>query len=402
MGRVGALARSGQSFGRVLETRQARLITAGGLIGRFREAGTALALVFAIRHVHGSFAAAGGASAAYLAGAALTRPLHGRWVDRAGARIPLLTASAANSLMLATVAVAVRENATVWVLLVLSALVGVTLPALSAALRAMWPRLAPGEQEHAYALDTVSYELSLIASPALVGAVAIASSPSVSLLALASLGLLGTTVVALAPAASAGEQPAKDAGRQGQGLNPSMVVLGGISLFVGAAEGSMTVLAPGVATAQHHHAAGGLLLSCLAVGSLFGALLYGALSDRGTLAGRLITCAAGLTLTCVLLALLGETVLGFALCAALVGLVLSPTLTVGFVAVRRIADPGTLTEAFTWASFAASAGAAGSEALVGLVISGPGVNVALWLAPLAGAGALLGGVRFAAVLGRTA
>jgi hypothetical protein len=273
-------------------------------------------------------------------------------------------------------------------LIVLSGLVGVTLPALSATLRALWPRLAPGAGDRAYALDTLSYEMSLIASPALVGAVAVAGSPSLALLVIAVLGITGTGVVATAPAARARAHTAGSVDRIGRGVTHAVLLLIAVSLFVGAAEGAMTVLAPAVASAQRDHAAGGLLLSCLAGGSLVGALAYGSFGDRGTLAQRLVAATAGLTLAFLLLALFGSTLVGFAVCAALVGLVLSPTLTIGFVAIRHTAPFGSLTETFTWASFAATAGAAASQALAGLTVAGPGAETALWIPMAFAAGAL--------------
>jgi hypothetical protein len=99
-----------------------------------------------------------------------------------------------------------------------------------------------------------------------------------------------------------------------------------------------------------------------------------------------------LTVALVLLAVFGATLVGFALCAALVGLVLSPTLTTGFVAIRHVASAGSLTEAFTWASFAAAAGAAASQALAGILITGPGARTALWAVPPIAAAALAAAV----------
>jgi MFS family permease len=78
-------------------------------------------LVLAVRAGHGSFAVAGLASAAYLAGRAATRPLHGRWVDRAGPRVSLLWASAANALLLGVVVVLAWRREPSWVLLVSAA-----------------------------------------------------------------------------------------------------------------------------------------------------------------------------------------------------------------------------------------------------------------------------------------
>ena len=393
MDRVASLAESAGAFTRVLETREARRVAAGGLVGRFREGGTGLALILAVRGTHGSFAAAGAASAAYLVAAAACRPLHGRWVDRAGSRIPLLGGSALNSLTLVIVAAAAWREAAGWMLIALSALAGVTLPALSATMRALWPRLAPDAGEHAYALDTLSYELSLIASPALVGGLAVAASPPLALIVISALGLIGTSVVATAPVAGALDRERTGDGGGSSGLTDAVRSLIALSFFVGAAEGSMTVLAPGVASAHHDHAVSGLLLSILSVGSLLGVLAYGSVSDRGTLPRRLIAGTGGLTIACVLLATFGSTLAGFAETAVLVGLMLSPTLTAGFVAIRLAAAAGALTEAFTWASFAAAGGAAASQALAGALIAGPGVDTALWLAPVA-AFAGLGGAIF--------
>jgi len=386
---------SAGSFTRVLGTREARRVAAGGLVGRFREGGAALALILTVRATHGSFAVAGAASAAYLAAAAACRPLHGRWVDRAGSRTPLLAGSAMNSLTLAAIAYAGWRDAAAWALVALSALAGATLPALSATMRALWPRLAPAAGEHAYALDTLSYELSLIGAPALVGGVAALASAPLALLVISVLGFAGTSVVALTPVAADVVPEPRQPGRRARALTAAVRPLIALSFCIGAAEGSLTVLAPGVAAARHDHAFGGLLLSILSVGSLVGALAYGSTSGVGTLRRRLIAGTAGLTVACLLLATFGATLAGFAVTVALVGLVLSPTLTAGFVAIRRAAAAGALTEAFTWASLAAASGAASSQALAGVLVAGDGVRTALWLAPVAaGAGFL------AATLGR--
>ena len=385
---MGSLAPSAGSFSGVLATPEARRVAAGGLVGRFREGGTGLALILTVHGTHASFAAAGGASAAYLAAAASCRPLHGRWVDRAGSRAPLLIGSALNSLTLMAVAAAAWRSAPVSALVALSALAGITLPALSATMRALWPALAPAAGEHAYALDTLSYELSLIAAPALVAAIVAASSAPLALVVIAGLGFAGTSVVANAPAARGLEREAHTAGRPPRALTRAVRSLIAMSACVGAAEGTMTVLAPGIASAHHAHALSGVLLSILSIGSLIGALAYGSVSTWGTLFHRLVVSSGGLLLACVALALAGSTLLGFSLAVAFVGLALAPTLTAGFVAVRHAAPAGALTEAFTWASLAAASGAAISQALAGLIISDSGVRTALWLAPAAAAAAL--------------
>ena len=122
-------------FARIAFAREARRLAAGGLVGRFREAGTGLAIVLAVRGAAGSYAVAGTAGAAYLLAAAVSRPAHGRLVDKAGAGRSLLVASLANSLALAGLAVAVWAHGGAGLLLAAAAIIGLTLPALSAALR---------------------------------------------------------------------------------------------------------------------------------------------------------------------------------------------------------------------------------------------------------------------------
>jgi predicted MFS family arabinose efflux permease len=375
---VGAIERGVAPYGRVLGTRPAQRVLLGGLIGRFREAGTGLGLILVLRAAHASFAVAGLGSAAYLIGGAITRPLHGRWVDRAGPRVSLLWASAANALLLGAVAILAWRRAPASVLLVLAVGVGLTLPALSAAMRAMWPRLAPADTESALALDTFSYELSLIASPALVALVAVMASPSLSLIIIATLGMSGTTLVALS-APDGLSRPSTGPEHPRRIINAGLLLLIAVSLFVGAGEGSLTVLAPGIAALHRDHAASGLLLSAFSLGSLIGAVGYGMMSTRGRLPHRLVAGTLGLTISFVLLGLLGASIAGFATTAALAGVMLSPTLTIGFLALRSVTPQAVLTEAFTWASFAAASGAAGSQALSGVLIAGPGPAAALWL-----------------------
>lgn len=371
---------------RIIADRQARRLAAGGLIGRFREAGTSLAIVLAIHTGHRSFAVAGLAAAAYLAGAAVSRPAHGRLIDRSSAYRGLMLASLANSAALVVLAGAVYERSGDVVLLGAAAAVGLTLPALSAALRALWPRVI-GDSDSAYAFDTLLYEISLVVSPPIVAAIVALISAPCALIGLACIGTIGTAVVATAPATRSEHETAS--GLSNDALMSRLVLsLIIISLLVGFAEGSMTVLVPAFASQHHATPASGVLLAALAAGSLIGVFNYGPLAQRTQWPARLVICAGALTLSLCLLAILGHDLLGFGLLLVLVGLALAPTLTTGFVAIRRVAPTTALTEAFTWTSFFASAGAAGAQALAGKLITGAGVTTALWQPAVAAAAAL--------------
>lgn len=371
-------------FVRIAFAREARQLVAGGLVGRFREAGTGLAIVLAVRGAAGSYAVAGTAGAAYLLAAAISRPAHGRLVDKAGARRGLLVASLANSLALAGLAVAVWAHGGDGLLLAAAAAIGLTLPALSAALRALWPRVIAGLSDEAYAFDTLLYEASLIISPACVGLIATLASASAALVVLACAGTLGTAIVATAPAARTSRTVTanQDDGRLFSRLVLAVIM---VTLFSGFAEGSMTVIVPAFSSHHHQSAAAGPLLSALSCGCLIGSLGYGLLARRGGWPGRLVICACALTLTSAGLADLSHGIIVFGVLLTTTGITLAPTLTTGFVAIQQVSPPASLAEAFTWASFCASAGAAGAQALAGNLIAHLGVTIAMWLPAAAAA-----------------
>jgi MFS family permease len=365
---------------------------AGGLIGRFREAGIGLAIVLAVRGVTGSYAVAGTATAAFLVATAVSRPVHGRLVDRAGAGRGLLATSVANSVALAGLAAAAWSHGGEAALLAAATAAGLTLPALSAALRALWPRVFPQLSDGAYAFDTVLYELSLIISPAIVGLIATLVSAPLALVLLACTGTAGTFIVATAPAARAAGGAAPGSGRPRGPLSRLVVAVITVALFVGFTEGSMTVIVPAFASSRHHPASGGLLLSVFSAGSLAGALGYGVLASRVRWPARLVICAVALAVTSAGLGVAARGMAGFGVLLALVGIALGPTLATGFIAIQEAAPPAALAEAFTWASFCASAGAAAAQALAGNLITRLGIATATWLPTAAAAGAVAAAV----------
>lgn len=376
------------AYAPVLRAPGARQLALGGLVGRMREGGISLAIVLGVRAMSGSFSLAGIAAAAFFVGAALGRPLQGRWMDRASPRRVLTVMTCANAAALGTFAIVIAVHPPTILLIVDVALAGASLPALSASLRALWPTVAADHRERAYALDTLIYELALVISPALVGLLATRSTPEAAVLMLAVAGTIGTLVVATAPAANAhrAQRPATEP-RAGS-LGRAFALLALITVCTGFAEGSLTVIAPAFAFAHHQHAASGLLLSSLSAGSLVGGIAFTLFATLGSTAQRLVTTTAVLAGGVVLLACLGHTFTMFALFLALVGLGFSPTLTTVFVTIEHTTPPDALNEAFGWTSLTAPAGVAAAQALAGPLIAHAGVAVALWQ-PATGAAAAL-------------
>jgi MFS family permease len=370
-----------RSYAAMFAARRVRLLVVGGLIGRFRETGAGLAIVLAVRGTGSSFAFAGLTSAMYLAGSAITRPAYGRWIDRTGPARPLLVSSTLNVVALLALAAATEARTPTAAFCVLSIVAGATLPPLSTSMRTQWPILVPDHVGQAYALDSLSYELALVIAPALIGLLAAVFTPAAGLVVAGGCGAIGTAIVVASlhpgtetdpvPMVTLASPPRSDAHR-------ALIALIAVGALVAFAEGSLAVLAAGVAAANHARAASGLLLGSLSVGTLVGAMAFGAVAERPVTRRTLVSCNLGLLSGFLLLALFGSTVLGFAVGAVLTGLALSPCLTKVFIGLRHNASAPTVTETLAWASLFSSAGAAGGQALAGVLISGPGLRLALW------------------------
>jgi MFS family permease len=328
---------------------------------------------------HASFAVAGLVSATYLVGSALTRPIYGRWMDRTDPARPLLISSTINVVIILGFAVAAHQDAPRVILLLLSAAIGASLPPTSTALRLQWPKLVPDHVGQAYALDSLVYELALVMAPALIGVLVGLTIPVAGLLAVAFSGAVGTAILLggldRGPETSHAEPSgAVDAVVHGRWVVIPIVAMG---TFIACAEGSLTVLATGVAASHHQSSASGALLGSLSAGTLLGALLFGVVADRAVTRRVLVVCNTGLVTGFVLLALFGASLLGFMISAAIAGLTLSPCLTKVFITLRQSASPMTIAETLAWASLFASVGAAVGQAGAGALISASGLHVAL-------------------------
>jgi MFS family permease len=371
----------------ILRHGQVRRLMLFGLVARLREGGIGLALVLLTRNAVGSFAIAGGVSATFYLCSAVMRPIQGRWMDRVGSRRVLTIMGVLNALLLcATTGAALGRTG--WLLVVAAAPAGASMPAVSATLRAQWPAVVPDHRDAAFALDSLLYELAIVIGPVLAGLVSIIVAPALAVILLSAAGLLGTLGVARA----SGPRIAKPRRTDGTRISPLTAAvrpLLTIAFFVGVAEGPLTVSLTAAATRDGLAAASGPLIAAVAVGSVLGALVYGARTWTIQPPARLAACT--FTLTAALLVLAGATasILALALAAATVGLALAPAITSIALCVNASAPPQAITEAFAWVSFATPCGAAAGQALAGTLAAGPGPR---WGFIESAAGALLAAV----------
>lgn len=375
-------SRPGGQYARVLSTPGVAPLFAITVLARLPIGLIALALVLFLRDQTGSFAIAGGAAAAFAAGAAVAAPFQGRMIDRRGQRRVLLPLAAGNATGLVLLIPMGHGGASTASVLALSFVTGATVPPLSSALRALWPRLLGDRTTEllpaALALDAVSLELTFVSGPLIVAGVTAVLAPEATLALGACLTLAGTFAFAAHPASrSAGSATSRgDHGLLGALSSAGMRTVVVCTLPAGFCLGATEVALPAFADAHGSPGAAGFLLAAWSVASAAGGLVYGARSWRLPLAARWprIMVALGCTFFPLLLA---SSIPGMVLLAMLAGLLIAPLVTAGNELIGLVAPSGAATEAYTWGTMALVAGVAAGNATAGVLSEGPGWEIAV-------------------------
>jgi predicted MFS family arabinose efflux permease len=368
----------------------AKRLAIGGTVARLEVGGLSLAIILLVQQASHSFGFAGAAAAAYLLLAAAMRPVQGRLMDRFDRARTLRLIAVVHCAVIATLAALGAAAAPRWTLLLFAAGTGASLPALSAFIQVSWASAVTTEdlRSTAYALDSVLYELALIAGPLLVSFLISFTAPPVPPLVLCACGLFGTLFTIRAPVGEPARADASGGATSGTLFNGGVARLVLIRALFGFALGAIVVIVPAAAARAGSLAASGPLLASLSIGSLIGGAWYGARRWTWPPARRLIVAAIWFMAAVTLFAS-GSSLLvkGVALAAA--GLAVAPQITTVLQMMRLLAPPARLTEAFAWLSFSEPAGAAAGSWLTWILIESGGPFSAAWMPLLGGAGALL-------------
>lgn len=362
-----------------------KLLVAAALLHGIAAATAPLPLILLVAERTGSYGSAGLVSGAYFVGTALSAPARGRAVDRFGALRVILPLAIADSAAFAAIVVLAVADASTAALVVAAALAGLLMPPSVSALRTLWSGLTrtPEEQHAANALQSIVLDLVNIAGPLLGGALAAVASPAAALGTSSVCMLLAGAAFALSPPARA-FRPAPVARTRLGALGATGIrTLVLLSFPGGMAVGILEIAAPSFADDRGSGAAGAVPLAAMALGSIAGALLYGARTWSAPAATRFLRLHALLALG-IAVAALATSVPVLAALLLLVGVVFGPINTTSFGLLDDVAPPGTATEALTWLIAAFSAGAAAGSALGGAVHEGAGAQ-ATFLAAAAAA-----------------
>lgn len=382
-------------YGRILRSPGIALLITATTIGRLPFAINGLAIVLFLGEATGSFAIAGVTTGALALGSALGAPLAGRIVDRRGVGmlVPLALVHAAAVLAIWALGVA---DAPTPALVLTAFLAGSAFPPSGAVLRSRWGELLgdPELVRGAYALDSVTIEVSFVAGPLITAAVVVLAGAEVALGVSAAMVIAGTSLFLFA---LPGERGPTTAGPSASGLlgalsEPAIRAIALTTLPVGFCIGTIEVALPAFSNERDSAELAGVLFALWSVASGIGGLIFGLRSARRGLVENYVTIALLFPLACLPLAA-ASSPLAMAALVMLAGAPIAPLIASRNELVGAVAPHGTATESFTWLLTALVAGIAAGNALAGIVIESQGWPAAV----LVGAGVAALGAAFAFV-----
>ncbi|SDS97538.1 MFS transporter [Microlunatus soli] len=267
-------------------------------LGSFPISMLGLSVLLLIRTSSGSMAQAGLVSGALSVGNACGLLVQGRLLDRYGQTVVLLAAGPTAGLALGGLTLAAVGHAPAPVLIMLSYLSGVAIPAVITCMRVLIPVMvsAPGDRRSAYALLGTQFNVAMISGPMVVSGLVVLSGPAAAVLTAAVAATVGGLVFA-GTARSRHWRPAPAEEHRGVRLpgllTSGMITVLGASFGAGLVGGLTSVAVPAVALTHHVTYLAGLLFAASSVGDIVAGIVYGSRVWRIALGTQLIICQIG-------------------------------------------------------------------------------------------------------------
>ena len=238
--------------------------------------------VLLVLHRTGSAALAGATVAAVTLPSVVSGPMLGAWLDRSGrrSRVMIVDQLLAASTLIGLVLLA--GHAPDWTLPLVALVAGITWPLSFGGFTSLIPVIVPGRLlASANALEATSFNVAVIAGPALAGTISAIAGPATSLLVEAVLTIGAIALIARLPALDVGTaastRPLKEivrAGLRHLAATPPLRAVTAIGALNLLGLGLLTVAFPyfAVDVLDTHRSVAGYLWAAFAAGSTLGAL----------------------------------------------------------------------------------------------------------------------------------
>jgi predicted MFS family arabinose efflux permease len=269
-----------------------------------------------------------------------------------------------------------------------SALAGASLPPLSSCLRALWPVLMPEPKlrEAAYTLDAISGELIWTTGPLLVAVFVAVWSASVALVACAAFTAAGVAIFVSSPVTRGWRPDASHRSWLGPLTSSRIRACLACIAIASFGTGICQVAIPAIGVRAGSSASAGVLLGVWSVGSLTGAIAFGAVRWHASIERRY--AALYLVMAAATLPLIGSrSIASGIVCAFVCGLPLAALISCQYTLVSGAAPRGALTEAFAWNTAAAFGALAAGSAAGGWTVKQYGLGSSFAVAAATGLGA---------------
>ncbi|MFJ6770505.1 MFS transporter [Kitasatospora sp. NPDC091257] len=335
------------------------------LVGRLPAASAPLAILQYAVAAGSNYLWASVIAGLYGLAATIGQPVLGRLVDRHGQCLPLIAAATISAA--AMIVLAVLDPRQRLPTAGAAVVAGLATPPLEGSLRALWSQAVPQRlQTAAFSLDVAAQSLLFALGPLLVSATMALSEAGTALILIAVVGWLGTwAMTTSAPSRAWQPPPAGPTNWIGPMRSGELRGIAIVLLLVGMALGAQGVAGTAWADSVGERTSAGVLLGAFSAGSCVGGLAFSR-RQAGTVGDRtLLHLVAGFTLGWAPLVVAPPNLAVMALLTLVPGLFLSPLLGVVFERAGRTADPGCLTETFSWLVAAVGTGSAIGTALAG-------------------------------------
>ncbi|WP_328536080.1 MFS transporter [Streptomyces sp. NBC_00344] len=364
--------------------------------GKLKLGISSVALLFEVAHYRGFNQAAIVVSVSAVAG--VTVPVRGRLMDRYGYAPVMCPTLVAYLGALAVLVLNEDAHGPFATTLVCAFVASATIPPIQIVTRLMWGAMATGELRRTIlSLDAVLADVGYVVGPTMAAFLVVAVAPWAGLAASALL-TTGATLLLLSrklPHQRKQPQPAERHWLGPLHNRALRTIMAAVVCFFMAVR-AVELALPSWAQQHDSPLMGGVLLSCMSVGSVMGGLTLGALPARRsvratfpvTLAvlclGTLLVAAASFTWTAVLV-----------VAAAFMGIAVGPSFVALYATVGDLSPPDMAAESQSWIGSSVSLGGAAGAAGSGVVIQGLGPGALLFLAAVSFA--IASGLAYAAI-----